>query len=593
MIYRSPRPMFVIPLVFLAGAAAARLPATLSALRHGDDDFLAPISDVEHLLNEAYVEKPDLAALQKGAVDGMLEALNDPYAQYIPASGRAEFEKEVAGQFVGIGAEVEIIPPSGGYLTIVSPMEDSPAFEAGILAGDKVAEIEGKTTLGMKIDECIKCLTGKPGTPVNLTIQRNGAAIPMTIVRREITVRAVKGFRRAPGAPGAPAAQAAWDYMIDPGSKIAYIRLTQFIPAAPDELDEALVALHADEGGISGLILDLRDNPGGDLSACLDIADLFIKSGVLVSVRGRNGEEEVHTASGEGTLPDFPVGVLVNGASASASEILAGAMSDHSRATIIGARSFGKGLVQAVVPVPHSDGAQVKFTIQRYYLPSGRLIHRTDESTQWGVDPTPGFYVPMTEQEQLAMLLKRRELDIIRARDPGAPGLDGTPPALERWADPEWIEANMKDKQLAAALRSIQGRIKAGEWKPINDGTQQAVNINMTEFHRLEKFHQRVVRELMRLEKRMENMEAALAGSVTPRTEPDLWPDDLDLTGGEVRVLDKNGNEVADARITGPDLERWLANADIQPIRTTAPSKPIPGAPAAQAPPDNNGAKQR
>src|SRR5262249_53967591 len=162
---------------------------------------------------------------------------------------------------------------------------------------------------------------------------------------------------------------------------------------------------------------------------------------------------------GEGTLPDFPVSVLVNGASASASEILAGALADHSRATIIGARTFGKGLVQTVVPIRHASGAEVKFTIQRYYLPSGRLIHRTDESTLWGVDRTPGFYVPMTEQEQLAMLLKRRDLDIIRSGKPNTPDADGAA-VQEKWSDPSWVESDLKDKQLGAALRSMQTRLK-------------------------------------------------------------------------------------------------------------------------------------
>ncbi len=548
---RLARPVFTIPLVFVLGLFVARLPARIAQVTGwggGGGDFLAPVDDVHQMLDETYVTKPDDDALQRGAIDGMLEALNDPYALYVHPKERAEFEKEIAGHYVGIGANVQL---EGGYLSIVSPMEDSPAAKAGILAGDRVLEIEGKSTLGLSIDECIKLLAGSKGEPVRLTVQRDGKPLPVTVMREEIHVRAVKGFRRVENG------ESHWEYMIDPESRIAYVRLTQFIPTAFDELARAMEELGADkEGGIGGLILDLRDNPGGDLDVCLDIADLFLPDGVIVSVKGRTGEEEVFTAEPAGTLPAFPMMVLVNGQSASASEILAGALSEHNRAVVLGSRSFGKGLVQTVRDVPHGGG-QVKFTAQRYYLPSGRLLQREDESLTWGVDPTPGFYIPMTPEEELGAFLKRRDLDVVRKPDQAA---------QEKWNDPEWIASQFDDKQLAAALTSLRARVATGDWKPINEATQQVAKINAAEKQRLERAEKGLSRELARVERRLERMEAASEGS-GPRsmTELDLWPDSLDLTNGHIRVLDKDGTLVASLLITGRDVERWVASADVKP----------------------------
>src|SRR5262249_2932482 len=161
------------------------------------------------------------------------------------------------------------------------------------------------------------------------------------------------------------------------------------------ELRLALRSAAASAKGVAGLVLDLRNNPGGFMDAAISIADMFINEGVIMSIRGRDGEGETFMAGGRGTLPKFPIAVLGNRSSASASEIVSGALQDHGRAVVIGERTFGKGLVQTVHGIPHLPKAEVKFTTQRYYLPSGRSIQRSDSSTDWGVDPTPGFYVPM------------------------------------------------------------------------------------------------------------------------------------------------------------------------------------------------------
>lgn len=618
---RTPRLLYLVPFVFLLGLFVARLPATISTVaRIGgwnarwvvtQDDFDAPILDVQRMISQGYVEEPDLKKLQTGAINGMLEALDDPYALYVPPVDKAQFEKEIAGHYAGIGAVVQI---EDGFPTISTPMDDSPAIRAGLRPKDRIVEIDGAPTMGITIEQCVERLTGERGTQVRLTIARTlhdqtpplappapavapgdslqpPAAAPapptttltFTLTREEITVRSVKGVRRQPDADGT------WDYMIDPDSRIAYIRLTQFIPTAPAEFIKAFKQMGLDRNQrLGGMILDLRENPGGDLDACLQIADLFLREGEILSVRGRNGDSESYTARADGTLPDFPMAVLINGRSASASEILSGALSDHDRAIVVGSRSFGKGLVQSVRSLQHNPEALVKFTAQRYYLPSGRLIHRTDTSKTWGVDPTPGFYIPLTDPEEIALLNKRQELDIIMNGDKATGGKP------QVWSDPEWIESEFKDKQLAAALRAVRGRIQTGLWTTVSDAVQQTSLVSRDELQKLEKAHERMLKAITQVEHRMESLDIALAGGPV-RKDPDLWPDSVDLTGGRIAVYDKQGNLVANLQVSGRDIERWLAMGDITPPAPPVTPPPIaqtPAAPQAQGPQDPAAAKK-
>lgn len=602
---RTPRLLYLVPFVFLLGLFAARLPATISTVaRLGgwtvpwvvtQDDFDAPILDVQRMISQGYVEEPDLKKLQTGAINGMLEALDDPYALYVPPMDKAQFEKEIAGHYAGIGAVVQI---DEGFPTISTPMDDSPAMRAGLQPKDRIIEIDGVPTMGITIEQCVQKLTGENGTEVKLTISRNipapttptttpaptpaanpgdaaqtppapppppsSTTLSFTLKRQEITVRSVKGVMRQPDLDGT------WNYMLDPDSRIAYIRLTQFIPTAPAEFVKAFKQMGLDRNQrIGGLILDLRENPGGDLDACLAIADMFLREGEILSVRGRNGESHSYKSRPEGTLPEFPMAVLVNGRSASASEILAGALSDHDRAIVIGSRSFGKGLVQTVRSLPHNPEALVKFTAQRYYLPSGRLIHRTDTSKTWGVDPTPGFYIPLTDAEEIALLNKRQELDVIMNGEK----IRGGKPQM--WSDPDWIETEFKDKQLAAALRAVRGRIQTGNWTTVSDAVQQPSLVSRDELQKLEKAHDRMFKTIAQVEHRMEALDAALAGGPI-RKEPDLWPDTVDLTGGHIAVYDKQGKLVANLQVTGRDIERWLAMGDVAAPPGTTATPPDP-----------------
>lgn len=553
-------------LVFLSGMFVPRLLAQMGAR----SDFWAPVRDIKRQIDDLYVDQPDSAKLQRGAITGMLEALDDPYAEYIPAEDLKEFEKQMTGSFVGIGCAIEI---RDGWLTVVSPLEDSPAFTAGILAGDRISDIDGKTTHGLTAEACIKMLTGEPGTQVKLTVMRDGQEIPYTLTRAKIVSKSVRGYRRLPDGSGH------WEYLIDPANRIAYVRMSQFTPTSDAELLEAIKAaqeqaervdvIGTGKAKLAGLILDLRNNPGGYMDAALRIADMFIADGVIMSIRGRSTPTQTFRASGEGEHFSFPICVMVNGSSASASEIVSGALQDHDRAVVLGTRTFGKGLVQSVQTLEHDPGSQVKFTTQRYYLPSGRLIQRTDESDRWGVDPTPGYYVPMSDQDTLAWLLRRRDWDILRKDTAALPvGMkaEQLPPPVEqqKWNDPEWVKTTAKDPQLAAALKATQARASGGAWVKVSDEADQHGKIAMKELQGLEKTRDRLTKEFARLDKRIETLEKVAASEKATAQMPDLWPDTLDLTGGRIEVLDKDGKVVADLRITGRDVERWVSFADVE-----------------------------
>lgn len=589
--------MLNFALVFILGLFVARLPATLAMISGTDGTPLERIADVQRLISNEFVDAPDAAKLQKGAIDGMLEALDDPYAEYIPPADSKEFTKQMTGEFVGIGCQIEM---RDGWLTVVAPLEDSPALAAGILSGDRITKIGDKSTFGLTSDECIKMLTGEPGTPVTFTVLRDGQTIPYTLNRARIVSKSVRGVSRLPDGSGH------WDFVLDPKRKIAFIRLSQFTPTSPIEFAEALEsAADAMGGEINGLIIDLRFNPGGVMEAALQIADMFVESGTLLSVRGRNQPPTVFNAHGPGTLPEFPVAILVNGASASASEIVSGALADHNRAVIVGTRTFGKGLVQTVLPLPHEQGGQVKFTTQRYYLPSGRLIQRSDDSTTWGVDPTLGFYIPMTDSEQLDAVLRRRAFDALRGNHaaapadaaPAAPAGEAPPaetahaapaaddpatlPKEQHWNDPAWVREHGKDRQLAAAVQAMLARVDAGpdgQWAKVSDEPDQNAKISVTELHNLEKARDRMSREFARLDKRIETLESATA-SGKPAPSPasrNFWSDTIDLTGGKVQVFDKDGKPVAELKITGRDLERWLAVADVESEKPADAPTPTP-----------------
>ncbi|GAB4546606.1 MAG: hypothetical protein Tsb0013_05570 [Phycisphaerales bacterium] len=538
------------------------------------DNDLRTLAEVYTLIQERFREEQDTKELSEAAIAGMIEALDDPYTQYIPPASVRDFDKDVRGEYVGIGAEVD---SSEGFLRIASPMDGSPAWNAGLEPDDLIVGVDGVSTFMMPLTDIIDRLLGEPDTEVIVTVERTGdrgdwpdgaraaselevaqaeegqtpfeASPPikagrtrfdLTITRRPITTVTTKGLYRE---------GEDWRYFADSEDKIAYIRLTQFTDTTPDTLESTLRPLVA--RGMQGLILDLRYNSGGSLLAAIQTADLFLERGEIVSTRGRGrpgGRALAEKTRDE--LPWFPMIVLVNEGSASASEIVAGALKDNDRAVILGERTFGKGSVQGVYPLSNGAGA-LKITEQYYYLPSGKLLHRTDSSTDWGVDPTEGFYVPMDAQDSIEMWRLRREAETLRNEV-----LEGD------WGDPAWILEHFKDPQLSAAVESLRAKVREGVFARTG-GDQPAGAIELAALKVERERRELFLDELARIDARIAALENA-ASEEEAREALDLLPDDATLTDGRLEVYDKDGNVIATLTITGEDLERFLTRAPVE-----------------------------
>jgi carboxyl-terminal processing protease len=306
---------------------------------------------VLNLVQQYYVEEVDTKKLIYGGIKGMLREL-DPHTNFLPPEIYKEFETETSGEFGGIGIEITV---QNGILTVISPIEDTPAWKAGIKAGDKIIEIDGESTKGFSLVEAAQRMKGKKGQKIRMGIFREGLDKPKEYVIERATVK-IKSVKYT-----------------DLGEGYAYIRLTSFIENTFSELDKAFREHEKKSKDTRGIILDMRRNPGGLLDQAIQISDLFLEQGTIVSTMGRNQKEkEVVYAKKAGTLKNFPLIVLIDQYSASASEILAGALQDNKRALIMGQRSFGKGSVQSVVKL--GDGSGLKLTVGRYYTPSGKSI---------------------------------------------------------------------------------------------------------------------------------------------------------------------------------------------------------------------------
>jgi len=306
---------------------------------------------VLNLVQQYYVEEVDTKKLMYGGIKGMLREL-DPHTNFLPPDIYKEFETETSGEFGGIGIEITV---QNSILTVISPIEDTPAFKAGIKAGDKVVEIDGESTKGFSLVEAAQRMKGKKGQKIRLGIFREGFDKPKEFVIERDTVK-IKSVK-----------------YVDMNEGYGYVRVTSFIENTAADLGKAIRAHEKKYKGIRGLIVDLRRNPGGLLEQAIQSSDLFLEKGVIVSTMGRNKKEkETVYAKTANTLPNFPLIVLIDEYSASASEILAGALQDNKRALVMGQRSFGKGSVQSVVKL--GDGSGLKLTVGRYYTPNGRSI---------------------------------------------------------------------------------------------------------------------------------------------------------------------------------------------------------------------------
>lgn len=314
-------------------------------------DDIALFGRVINFIEKQYVDQVNTKELVYGAIKGMLETL-DPHSNFMPPEIYRQLKSDTSGKFGGLGIEVWV--NKDGVLTVVTPMEGTPAWKAGIKPGDRIMKINNESTKGMSIVEATTRIRGEIGTEIKFTVQREGVAKPLDFKMKRVTID-VKSVKQ--------------ELMQE---KYGYIRLNHFQEKSSQEVKAAMKKLEQKQK-LAGLILDLRNNPGGLLDEAVEVVNLFVDGGVIVSTIGRNKEEKdvKYAKSGVARL-DFPMVVLVNGSSASAAEIVAGALKDHKRGLVIGSRTFGKGSVQTVIPLAEDVG--LKLTIARYYTPNGISI---------------------------------------------------------------------------------------------------------------------------------------------------------------------------------------------------------------------------
>lgn len=361
--------------------------------------------------NARTVELPEPVMVSEFA-DGAFAEL-DPFTSMIWPSDLDEFRKSTQGAFFGVGIQIQ--SDEDGSIKVISPLEDTPAYKAGVKAGDTITHINGKSAKGISTNQAVKSITGPKGTFVKLTLRSiDGTSKDYNIQRDEIKVASIKGYQHKAGG--------GWNYYLDPENKIAYVRLTNFTAETGNELNAAAAELK--RTGAKGIILDLRYNPGGLLTAAIEVCDKFLTDGVIVSTRPDRptaNNPTVARAAKDGDESDLPLVVLVNQYSASASEIVSGCLKDQKRATIVGERTFGKGSVQMLYPLADRS-ALLKLTTSHYYLPGGKCIHREENSTDWGVEPD--LTVEMTPEQMRAANEARQDLDILRGDD-GKPADEG------------------------------------------------------------------------------------------------------------------------------------------------------------------------
>jgi carboxyl-terminal processing protease len=323
----------------------------VSAIDRKTYQNLKTFTEILDRVEKEYVEPVDSDKLMQGAINGLMKSL-DPHSSFMTAEMYKELEVETRGSFGGLGVEITILKD---VLTVVSPIEDTPAYNAGVKAGDQIIRIDGKSTNDITIMEAVSKLRGPKDTKVTITIMREGLAKPkdISITRGIIKIKSVKSK------------------IFD--DHVGYIRISSFQERTGDDLKKALLEIEAKGRPLKGIVVDMRNNPGGLLNQSVEVSDAFLKSGTIVSTRGRSKSmESKSTAKDDGDEPSCPMVVLVNEGTASAAEIVSGALQDNGRALVLGTQTFGKGSVQTVIPL--EDGAAMKLTTAKYYTPKGRSI---------------------------------------------------------------------------------------------------------------------------------------------------------------------------------------------------------------------------
>lgn len=346
-------------------------------------DEMEVLTEVMLQIRRNYVDEKTYQEIIRGALHGMLQEL-DEHSDFLDPDGYQNLQEETAGKFSGIGIHIGM---RDGQMTVIAPIEDSPAYRAGLQAGDRIIQVGEEKTANMAMNDAIKKIRGPKGTPVKLTLGKvaDGRIVTVEIVRDDIAMASVKGARLLQ-------------------DKIGYMRITQFAEPTAEAVQASMDQLL--DQGLDALILDLRSNPGGLLKSAVEVAEKFLPKGVvIVSTEGRKGvhKPEVKRSEGESHHTEFPMVVLVDGGSASASEIVAGALQDHKRAIIVGERTFGKGSVQSVLGLVSDKDSAIRLTIAHYLTPAGRMIHHK------GIDPDISIVV--TPEDWRDVQIRRAHLE--------------------------------------------------------------------------------------------------------------------------------------------------------------------------------------
>ncbi|HJN08384.1 MAG TPA: S41 family peptidase [Pirellulaceae bacterium] len=414
------------------------------------------VAEAMQLIEDFYVEEVDSRELFENAMTGMVKGL-DQYSTYIGPEPFKQMEEDLDQEFGGIGIEIAK-KDDDSPLIVLSPLIHTPAFRAGIRAGDTIWEISGVPTVGMSRPDSVKRMRGRPGETIELSVKHAGDEKPvaMTLQREIILIQSIKGdVRRADGS---------WDFHLAKNPRIGYLRLNRFGKHTVDELNAVLTDVTMSPP-LEAIILDLRDNAGGLLSAAVETCDAFVAKGRIVSTRGRDGSIRSNYSATPTTIVDakVPIAVLVNGFSASASEIVAACMQDHGRAIVVGERTWGKGTVQNILELEGGRSA-LKLTTASYWRPSGENIHRrrdVGEDEPWGVKPNRGYSVSLNDEEIRRVVWDREKRDLF-------PGLIEANPEIlntlrERFESPDAAELSDEpydDPQLQRAIEYVEEKLR-------------------------------------------------------------------------------------------------------------------------------------